>query len=539
LPSLTDWINRHKTLTVALALLLALLYILHEPYPVDDAYISYRYAQNLVAGNGLVWNPGERVEGYSNFLWTLLMAVGLKLGLALEWWAIIVSLPIQLVALWLAFLLARRLLGSHGWALAALLLVGLNHSAAGFATTGLETPLQLLEFTAVAYLFTIAVAERWTVGRTLLFALILNIALLTRPDSIVLAGAGIAGWFITHKQRTIKDYLSLALPFLLIFIPYLLWKQSYYGTIIPNAFQAKVRGLSGVPWGLYYVYLFLTYYLLAPFFVLVAWQGRRIYREDRRIGLLLVFTAGWVGYVILVGGDFMEFRFFVPILPLLMVAILHAIKRAVADRRLAVALIAGLLLGTANNMLDWSRQFYSYGVERLEGLKCHLYAPDENWVAVGRTLGDLFGGTGITIACGASGAIPYYSRLNTVDFMGLTDKVIPKIAEPFSNMPGHRIIAPLDYLVQRDVNLIVEPINFTLSNTEYGSWLRQASWMDIYGFFMDVDKPAGGRLIDEAFLIAIPYAEGHTFLVWYLTPHPEVERVIRERGLQRIKLTRD
>ena len=47
------------------------------PMKLDDAFISFRYARNLVEGAGLVWNPGEPpVEGYSNFLWVLLLAVG-------------------------------------------------------------------------------------------------------------------------------------------------------------------------------------------------------------------------------------------------------------------------------------------------------------------------------------------------------------------------------------------------------------------------------------------------------------------------------
>src|SRR5688572_22895442 len=41
----------------------------------DDMMISMRYGRNLAQGHGLVWTPGERVEGYSNFLWTLIMAV--------------------------------------------------------------------------------------------------------------------------------------------------------------------------------------------------------------------------------------------------------------------------------------------------------------------------------------------------------------------------------------------------------------------------------------------------------------------------------
>ena len=47
----------------------------------DDAFVSFRYAKNLVNGYGLVYNVGEYVEGYTNFLWTLLIAAGLKLNL--------------------------------------------------------------------------------------------------------------------------------------------------------------------------------------------------------------------------------------------------------------------------------------------------------------------------------------------------------------------------------------------------------------------------------------------------------------------------
>ena len=50
----------------------------------DDSFVSFRYAWNLVHGHGLVYNAGERVEGYSNLLWTLLMAGGLTLGVAPE-----------------------------------------------------------------------------------------------------------------------------------------------------------------------------------------------------------------------------------------------------------------------------------------------------------------------------------------------------------------------------------------------------------------------------------------------------------------------
>jgi hypothetical protein len=50
----------------------------------DDAYISFRYLDHFLAGDGLVWNVGERVEGYTNFLWIRLLAPLRLLGLTPE-----------------------------------------------------------------------------------------------------------------------------------------------------------------------------------------------------------------------------------------------------------------------------------------------------------------------------------------------------------------------------------------------------------------------------------------------------------------------
>ena len=59
---------------------LAVVHFANKSY--DDVFISLRYAENLAAGRGLVFNPGERVEGYSNFAWTVLLAVPAWLGAA-------------------------------------------------------------------------------------------------------------------------------------------------------------------------------------------------------------------------------------------------------------------------------------------------------------------------------------------------------------------------------------------------------------------------------------------------------------------------
>ena len=60
--------------------ILGILLAFGKRWVCDDAFISFRYAENLIHGLGLVYNAGERVEGYTNFLWTMWAALGLRFG---------------------------------------------------------------------------------------------------------------------------------------------------------------------------------------------------------------------------------------------------------------------------------------------------------------------------------------------------------------------------------------------------------------------------------------------------------------------------
>ncbi len=253
---------------------------------------------------------------------------------------------------------------------------------------------------------------------------------------------------------------------------------------------------------------------------------------------LAVFVLIWFGYVISVGGDFMEFRFMVPVIPFIMIVVIKALVEFIKDKRILTALILALCLGTFNHFHFMSKVFFSYHVERVEQLRDHVYAPGENWVAIGKKLGVLFEGTDVTLGIGAAGVIPYYSKLRSVDFMGLNDKVIPKIGESFSSMPGHRLIAPLEYLVNRDVNLVIQPIQLMIPEHQFFKWRRLANWQDIGRFFLDIDKPVNGAIMNEVQLICIPIEPKHYLVTWYLNPHEAVDRAIREHGLIRIKLVR-
>src|SRR3954453_11205359 len=76
---------------------------------IDDAYITYRYAYNLAAGHGLVFNPGERVEGSTSLLWPLVLAPPIGLGWPIHRWAPALGLVLGLLALLDAWRICRHL----------------------------------------------------------------------------------------------------------------------------------------------------------------------------------------------------------------------------------------------------------------------------------------------------------------------------------------------------------------------------------------------------------------------------------------------
>ena len=155
---------------------------------VDDAMISMKYGRNLAEGSGLVWNAGERVEGYTNLLWTLFMALVHLTPLPDSKTSLVVLLANVAIAAATVPLVARlvRLLGGGAWATgAALAAYVLGANTTYFATSGLET--SLLGFLLV--LCVCRILEESSSGRPRSSTyLIIGVLGLVRADAVVLTG---------------------------------------------------------------------------------------------------------------------------------------------------------------------------------------------------------------------------------------------------------------------------------------------------------------------------------------------------------------
>ncbi len=309
----------------------------------DDAYISYRYVANYLNGDGLVYNIGERVEGFTNFGWTMYMMLLGVVGANFILISKITGFLFGGGVVWLTFQLARRILDDDNIAFAAVstILVGINQSLAYWSPAGLETA--AFAFFAL-WSFYLYLNRNWL----LIFSLVMAVWL--RPEGAVITG--ILVFVEALERRGLPRFtMSCAGMALALSMPFVAFKIGYYGSVFPNPFFAKTSfTLDQLANGWEYTSRFLEHYtfyymgclgLLFPVFFY-----RKLSNEARAAWLMTIL---YLTYVILVGGDVLKVhRFFLPIIGLvaiLMVMPIHELTRRLMPRtRLTVLLPVALVM---------------------------------------------------------------------------------------------------------------------------------------------------------------------------------------------------
>ncbi len=321
-------------LVTGLALWHASVLLERPAFPFDDAYISFRYADNFVRGRGLVYNPGEPVEGYTNFLWVLLIAAGIRLGFdpldtaqVLGGASLLICLVLLARLVWVAQRGVKSLAGKcfGVWAATASLFWLLHTDGfVSFATCGLETLLAATLALAVGLVSHLEV-DRWK-GWKLgwVHSLAPAALILTRMDGAVFVAVSglIFLWRSAREKRAsrcsaihlavlregVQRYALLAV----IVGSWLAWKYSYYGHILPNTYYAK--GADEPMWnmGAAYLWKFVESYPATRWLAVLAVVGIVLEVRERSHDFVLwgsTSLALFSCYIVRVGGDFMHYRF--------------------------------------------------------------------------------------------------------------------------------------------------------------------------------------------------------------------------------------
>ncbi len=325
----------------------------------DDAFITLRFADNFLSGHGLVWNYGLRVEGYTNFLWLLLLIFFKQIGVGYFFTLSFLSPLLSVVTLLVTFVLSRRVFSKElsaamafSLALVVTITLATNISFVYWTVAGLETPL----FTLLTLLAFYSYHKQ---SRAL--APILTLAILTRPEGLLLAlFFPLFGWL--ESRRIPKQELMLLGLALIPIIPFLIFKLTYFGDIAPNPFYAKtVWDWEQVRAGLDYFSEFQLHYgFIGMLFIIPAFAYRK---SPRTIKALSLFSLLYALYIILVGGDVLKVgRFFLPLLAPLYISFAYAVSRYLRNHY-ALAIVFALQI-SLQLFMPWSSAQVALGHER-------------------------------------------------------------------------------------------------------------------------------------------------------------------------------
>lgn len=447
----------------------------------DDAFISFRYARNLAELGALELNPGERVEGYTNFLWVVMLAAFQAVGVAPPRVAPVLTGLGALAGLVAAVLVARVL--RRRWGddaeptrlqaldlIPAMLLVSLPEHMV-WSHGGLET-----SWSAALVLASIAA---WSSDRLRLSAGLAAAAALLRLDGLLplavfgLAWLAVVGGPILVRERRaalaripVRRLVQATFVFTAPLVLHLAWRRSYYGEWLPNTWTIKAHGaLLRDTYGHDYVLAWLDAMPLvytAPLALLL---------RPRHLLLVLPIVAV-VAYGWSVGGDFMAYgRFYVVATGLFgalvgwLLADAARLLARLGRARLAAAL--PVLLGLALAILCGVRAHARWQADMakpagwLDG-KWEGVAAMDRFARVGLAVGEWMHQNlppDTLLSVGAAGAVPYGSNLPIVDAYGLVDPDLSRLPglRPHTGpgaRPGHQLVAPPSYIAARDPDLL-------------------------------------------------------------------------------------
>lgn len=431
----------------------------------EDAYISLRYARNLLDGGGLVFNPGgEPVEGLTNLLWTLTVTAGSwSSGVPLTTVAPVLGTVCGVLTLAVAYRWCREELTASGFsggaaaytALAVPLLLTLAPGFAFYSSSGLEVPLFALLLTGGLYLL----SRSGSLRRYALASLVLGAAALTRPEGALALVLGAVAAALRPGGGRLRRTLASALPGLLVLGVVTLWRLYYYGSPVPNTFFAKA-GEAGVveDWGMPYfeeAAESLWFHGAWVFALAGAVLGRGAL--SRNVAALALVPL-WTVYVVYVGGDYMPLhRFFLPVLPVAYVLLVPGVAL------LARAVSEGIGFPRLVNLATVSLCALVVAFFVHTELPRHLEAEEQRkedtvgWTAYRSSVAGWLDSQDpdALVAANAVGALGYYSETRILDMLGLNDAHIARHGEGDPGAPPGHQVGDAEYVLSREPDYII------------------------------------------------------------------------------------
>lgn len=415
---------------------LSFLFItLNNKFYQDDSFITLRYVRNIVRNNGPVFNSFERVEGYTNFLWMIILSFFAKIGISFD--RLITMSQIFGVLFGLATLLFLFLFGNLATGFSILLtfflvlLTSINYAFCYWSVSGMETPLFTFLITSGNLLFIYRKNEKYL----LLSSVLIGLSALTRPEGnfiFLLLYFGFILQELLLKKFNLKIIINVSkfyfFPFFFIVLPHFIFRFIYYRSFLPNTFYAKTSfNIDYLKMGLNYAgRFFMAYGLFGIIFIfpIVILILKKKFFENLTL-FFIIFS--YIIYIISVGGDTLQVhRFFVPILPMMILYFLLGLKtlrlKNIINFFILIFITAYFLFNPFPGQGHKSNWEYTNYWKVLEKGLVDKMKFIGLWLNKNMKDKDIFSASTI-------GAISFYADRDMIDLLGLTDSVIGRHPE--------------------------------------------------------------------------------------------------------------
>jgi hypothetical protein len=459
-------------LVIALAIAAALMWPLRD-YVTDDTYIHLQYAKHLAQGQGLVFNPGERVYGCTSPLWVALIADGMAFGLDGLAVARGLGFAATLAAVGLFLQLARRTLRTPAVRVAATIAWAGHAWMLRWSMSGMETPLAVALILAGFVAFT--EGRQWG-ARPVRTGALWALAALTRPEAALLLLLWGAFLLIDAENREgLRRLVAGALPPAIIYGGWLLFARFYFGTFWPQTLSAKSAAGTGLEAQLDNLWrqariVGATDALPIAMLVLAAVLGGRRMFNGARPGAAAQRLVPWAWVTMLpllycARGVPVISRYLLPLLPIVQWLAWRASESwwlgpdASRTRRATVLAAVAAAAMLAWNLVVWRNTV----VPQVRTFSPALNASLVRW---GRWF-DEHAPADASIGTPDIGAIGYFGRRSVVDFAGL---VTPEMVRFLQREPQHEAIAAFRFAAFARPEFIVDR-----DSSEF-SLLRRSPW---------------------------------------------------------------
>jgi len=401
------------------------------------------YAKNLINGNGLVFNIGERVEGFTSFFWVVILTISYWLKIYPEIYVKVLSISFGVGCLIMTYFLTDVILRKRQpkvqiksyFCFIPVLLLVISSTFYYWAVSGMETTFYTFLCLLGIYYFLIRNEKTIYLYLAMIF---LSLAFLTRQEVVLIICVFILELLIEHLKENnykfnirgiFKPKFFVALSVLIVPAVILLsFRLFYFGYLFPNTFYAKT-GLSSdyLKTGIQYTFSFFKGYLL--YGALLILPATLFLKKELRKQLFLFYTIiiFYIIYVILVGGDVLAMhRFFIPVLPLIFILFavfihyVYQITQNIIKNNFLRNAIFILFISFVGLNIHMNNSQESIRMSRKEkGLTSSM---KNIALSIKRQEGKQ--NKHLLIAASTIGALKYFSDCDVLDMLGLTDKYI-------------------------------------------------------------------------------------------------------------------